>query len=236
MGAAIKDYGGTSVAVWSSYGSYGVLNGAMAGYMSVAYGRFITAVGGSVLGAGADTAQQHEQSTLLGISGNDFVDAANAKTIISWGGNPAEAYVHAWQFVCDAREKGAKLITIDPQFTASAMHSDVYVPVRPGTDGALMLAMANHIIENGLMDEEFMRSSTVSPFLVKEDGTYLHMSDLGTPATEGPVDPRTGKPTVIDPVAVWDEAAGAPATADAAQKPAIEGSFEVQGLSLIHIS
>ena len=70
------------------------------------------------------------------------------------------------------------------------MHSDVYVPVRPGTDGALMLAMANHIIENGLMDEEFMRSSTVSPFLVKEDGTYLHMSDLGTPATEGPVDPR----------------------------------------------
>lgn len=66
-----------------------------------------------------------------GISGNDFVDAANAKTIISWGGNPAEAYVHAWQFVCDAREKGAKLITVDPQFTASAMHSDVYVPVRP---------------------------------------------------------------------------------------------------------
>lgn len=232
MGAAIKDYGGTSVAVWSSYGSYGVLNGAMAGYMSVAYGRFITAVGGSVLGAGADTAQQHEQSTLLGISGNDFVDAANAKTIISWGGNPAEAYVHAWQFVCDAREKGAKLITIDPQFTASAMHSDVYVPVRPGTDGALMLAMANHIIENGLMDEEFMRSSTVSPFLVKEDGTYLHMSDLGTPATEGPVDPRTGKPTVIDPVAVWDEAAGAPATADAVQKPAIEGSFEVQGFAV----
>lgn len=51
MGAAIKDYGGTSVAVWSSYGSYGVLNGAMAGYMSVAYGRFITAVGG--LGTGS---------------------------------------------------------------------------------------------------------------------------------------------------------------------------------------
>ena len=58
------------------------------------------------------------------------------------------------------------------------------------------------------------------------------MSDLGTPATEGPVDPRTGKPTVIDPVAVWDEAAGAPATADAAQKPAIEGSFEVQGFAV----
>lgn len=232
VGAAIKDYGGTSVAVWSSYGSYGVLNGAMAGYMSVAYGRFITSIGGTVLGAGADTAQQHAQSSLLGISGNDFVDAVNAKTIIAWGGNPAEAYVHAWQFVCDAREKGARLITVDPQFTASAMHSDTYIPVRPGTDGALMLAMANYIIENKLTDEDFLRNNTVSPFLVKEDGTYLHMSDLGTPATQGPINPQTGQPTVVDPVVLWDEAAGTATVVADAQKPAIEGSFEVQGFAV----
>lgn len=232
MSAAIKDFGGTSVAVWSSYGSYGVLNGAMAGFMSVSYGRFLTSIGGTVLGAGADTAQQHAQTSLLGISGNDFTDAANAKTIIAWGGNPAEAYVHAWQFVCDAREKGAQLITIDPQFTASAMHSDLYLPVLPGTDGALMLGMANYIIENQLMDEEFMRNNTVSPFLVKEDGTYLHMSDLGTPATQGPMNPQTGQPTVIDPVVVWDEATGESSVVANVQKPAIEGSFEVQGFKV----
>ncbi|MEI3231968.1 MAG: hypothetical protein V8S24_12515 [Gordonibacter pamelaeae] len=90
----------------------------MGGFMSVAYGRFCTAHGRShIFGAGADTAQQHVQSTLLGKSGNDSPIAVNAKTIITWGGNPAEAYVHAWQYVCEAREKGAKLITIDPQFT-----------------------------------------------------------------------------------------------------------------------
>lgn len=232
MQAAIAEAGGSSIAFWSSYGSYGVLNGAMAGFRSVAYGRFTTSVGATILGAGADTAQQHAQSSLLGISGNDFVDVPNAKTIISWGGNPAEAYVHAWQFVCDAREKGAKLITIDPQFTASAMHSDLYVPITPGTDGAMMLAMANYIIDNDLMDVDFMKSTTVSPFLVKEDGTYLRMSDLGTPAQQGPINPSTGQPTVIDPVVVWDEAAGAWAQLADAADPAIEGSYEVEGFAV----
>lgn len=225
IGAAIKDFGGTSVAVWSSYGSYGVLNGAQAGYMSIAYGRFLTSIGGTVLGAGADYAQIYEQMILLGQSGNSFDDAANSRCIVSWGGNPAEAYVHGWQWVCEAREKGAKLITIDPQFTASAMHSDMYLPIRPGTDGALMLAMANYYVANNLTDDEFLRSYTVAPFLVKEDGTYLRMSDYGQPTSEGPVNPMTGQPTVIDPVVVWDEAAGVQSALDAAAKPAILGEY-----------
>lgn len=232
IAVAVAEHGGTSIAVWSSYGSYGSLNGAMGGFQSAAYGRFTTALGTCIFGAGADTAQQHAQSTLLGVGGNDFVDVVNAKTIVAWGGNPAEAYIHAWQFVCDAREKGAKLITVDPQFTASAMHSDTYVPVLPGTDGAMMLAMINYIVEQGWIDEDYMRSNTVSPFLVKEDGTYLRMSDLGTPAQEGPVNPSTGQPTVIDPVVVWDEAAGAWAQLDDAKAPALTGAYEVEGFSV----
>ncbi len=225
IGAALKDFGGTSVAVWSSYASYGVLNGAQAGYMSMAYGRFLTSIGGTVLGAGADYAQIYGQMIQLGQAGNSFDDAVNAKTIISWGGNPAEAYIHAWQFVCEAREKGAKLITIDPQFTASAAHSDWYLPIRPGTDGALMLAMANYLFENGLTDDEFLRASTVAPFLVKEDGTYLRMSDYGQPTSPGPINPMTGQPTVIDPIVVWDEATGAQAALETAAKPAILGEY-----------
>ena len=229
MKTALAEHGGTSLGFWSSYGSYGSLNGAMGGFMSIAYGRFCTATGAVIFGAGADTAQQHVQSTLLGNKGNDFADAVNAKTIITWGGNPAEAYVHAWQYVCQAREKGAKLITIDPQFTASAAHSDTYVAITPGTDGAMMLAMANYIIENDLVDVAYMKSSTVSPFLVKEDGTYLRLSDFGVAPTEGPVNPQTGQPTMIDPVMVWDEAAGDKAMLPKAVDPAIEGSFEIDG-------
>lgn len=225
IGPAIKDHGGTSVGVWSSYGSYGVLNGAQAGYMSMAYGRFITSVGATVLGAGADYAQIYEQMLLLGQSGNSFDDAANAKCIVSWGGNPAEAYVHGWQFVCQARENGAKLITIDPQFTASAAHSDMYLPIRPGTDGALMLAMANYIRENGLTDDDFLREKTVAPFLVKDDGTYVRMSDYGVEPTQGPTNPMTGMPTVVDPVVVWDEETGAQSVLANASKPAILGEY-----------
>lgn len=228
IGASLASYGGTSVGVWSSYGSYGMLNGAMGGYMSAAYGRFITAIGGVVLGAGADTAQQHVQTTLLGIGGNDFADAANAKTIVAWGGNPAEAYVHAWHYICDAREAGARLITVDPQFTASAMHSDVYVPVRPGTDGAMILACCNYIIDNNLMDTDFMKSSTVSPLLIKESGKYVRMSDLGTPAQEGPLD-SYGQPTVIDPCVAWDASADEAVKAEECANPALEGTFEVAG-------
>ena len=148
--------------------------------MSIAYGRFCTATGAVIFGAGADTAQQHVQSTLLGNKGNDFADAVNAKTIITWGGNPAEAYVHAWQYVCQARENGAKLITIDPQFTATAAHSDTYRPHSPPAPMALLtLAMANYIRrERTWRTTAFsVRSSTVAPFLVKDDGTYLRMSD-----------------------------------------------------------
>lgn len=231
ISAALAEYGGSSIGVWSSYGSYGVLNGAMGGFMSVAYGRFCTALGANIMGAGADTAQSHVQSSLLGNSGNDFVDVRNAKTIVAWGGNPAEAYVHAWQFVCDAREKGAKLITVDPQFTVSAAHSDVYVPVLPGTDGAMMLAMINYIYENDLMDVDYMKGNTVSPFLVKEDGTYLRGSDLGITPSEGPVD-AYGQPTVIDPVAVWDESRGGAVVLDEAADPAIEGTYEVDGIKV----
>ena len=136
--------------------------------------------------------------------------------------------MHAWQFVCEAREKGAKLITIDPQFTASAMHSDMYVPVRPGTDGAMMLAMANYIWDNGLADEDFLKNNTVAPFLVKEDGTYLHMSDLGVPATEGPLN-AYGMPTVIDPVCVGDEAAGAAVACDEATSVRARGHVRRAG-------
>lgn len=224
IGTALAQYGGSSFAVWSSYGSYGVLNGAQAGYMSMAYGRFLTAIGGTVLGAGADYAQIYEQMIVLGNTGNSFDDVVNAKYIFSWGGNPAEAYVHAWQFVCTARENGAKLITIDPQFTASAMHSDTYIAVRPGTDGALMLAMANYIHENGLEDTEFLRSSTVAPFLVKDDGTYVRMSGYGQEPQEGPMN-AYGMPTIIDPVVVWDEEAGAQTPLEEAGKPALLGTY-----------
>lgn len=230
MKAAVDEHGWPSVALWNSYASCGVLNGSGAG--SVAYGRFLSRTGATILGPGADWAQMFFAYALTLFMGNDIADTPNAKSIFVWGSNPTDAYPADWQFVCRAREKGAKLVTIDPQFTSAAMHSDRYFAIRPGTDGALMLAMANYIIDNGLVNEEFMKARTVSPLLVKGDGTYLRASDLGIAPTEGPVNPLTGQPSVIDPLQVWDVAAGAFADADAAADPALAGDYDAMGQSV----
>lgn len=225
IGMALATYGGSSIGVMSSYASYGVLHGAMGGYMSIAYGRFLTGIGGTVFGACSDTAQIQEQMMSLGQNGNSFDDVVNAKTMIAWGGRPDEAAIHAWHFVSDAREKGVKLVTIDPQYSPCAAHSDWYLPIRPGTDGALMLGMIKYIEENGLADVEFLRGFTQAPFLVAEGGIFLRMSAFGVEPMPGPINPMTGMPTVIDPVLVCDEADGVVKSLDEAAQPAIKGSY-----------
>ena len=113
--------------------------------------------------------------------------------------------MQGWRFIAGARERGAKLIVIDTAYTGAAAKADTYLFVRPGTDAALACGMMNYIIENDKHDVDFITKSTVGPFLVKEsDHQFLRMSDLGVAPEEGPIDEATGKPTIIDPFAVWD--------------------------------
>lgn len=224
MGAALQTGGGTSIGFMSSYASYGVLNGATGGYMSFAYGRFITAAGCTVLGACSDYAQMHVQMLGFGQNGNSADDVVNSKTMIAWGGRPDESDVHIWHYVCDAMEKGIPLITIDPQFSSTAAHSDWYIPIRPGTDGALMLGMVNHIAANQLEDVDYMRAYTQAPFLVKEDGTFLRMSAFGVEPIEAGMNPMTGQPIIIDTPAVFDEADGTIKALGTEQQAAILGT------------
>ncbi|MCQ4882246.1 hypothetical protein NE624_18385, partial [Alistipes onderdonkii] len=72
----------------------------------------------------------------------------------------------------------------------------------------LALGVLNVLLENGWIDDETLRAKTNCGLLIKEDGTFLRMSELGVEPTEGDPDPLTGKPAVVDPPAVWDETAG----------------------------
>ncbi|KTE92418.1 hypothetical protein AT727_19730 [Desulfitobacterium hafniense] len=144
-----------------------------------------------------------------------------AKTILCWSANPSEAQVHNWHFILDALENGAKLIVIDPNFTTTAAKADIHVPLRPGTDAALALAMSNIIIQEGWADTAFLKKSSVAPFLVKEtDGKYLRLSDLGNLA-EGAVDGivvRDAEGKIGLPAEIPD--------------PVIRGSFEINGIKV----
>ncbi len=86
-----------------------------------------------------------------------YVDMKNAKAILLIGSHIGEnVHVsHVREYV-EGLSKGAKLIVADPRFSAAAGKADLYLPIRPGTDTALLLSMMNFLIEKGLYDREFV--------------------------------------------------------------------------------
>jgi anaerobic dimethyl sulfoxide reductase subunit A len=92
-------------------------------------------------------------------SGNQRQDWLNSKLIIMWGWNPAEMKdgTNSDYFIRKARENGAKTVCIDPRMSLSAISlADEWIPVRPGTDVAMMSAMAYVIITQNLTDKDFI--------------------------------------------------------------------------------
>jgi len=83
-------------------------------------------------------------------------DIANAKLIILWGKNPAETNIHQMVFIDKALENGGKLIVIDPRRTQSSERADLLIQPRPGTDGALALAVANVLVQRKYVDNSFI--------------------------------------------------------------------------------
>src|SRR5437016_1343730 len=86
---------------------------------------------------------------------------AHARTIIAWGANIHGNNVHLWPFVEEARRQGARLIVIDPYKTRTARCADWYLPINPGTDVALALAMMHVIINENLYDAGYVSSYTL---------------------------------------------------------------------------
>jgi formate dehydrogenase major subunit len=89
---------------------------------------------------------------------NSYNDIHNSRAILIIGGNPAEAHPVSLQHVFQATERNnAPLIVIDPRFTRTAAHADLFMRIRPGTDVPVVWGMLWHIFENGWEDKEFIR-------------------------------------------------------------------------------
>lgn len=97
-------------------------------------------------------------------TGNERADLLNSKMIILWGCNPAESIIGTetrW-YLTQAKEKGTKIVCVDPRLTASAATwASTWIPIRPGTDTAMLVAMAYVILEQGLQDQHFLDTYTV---------------------------------------------------------------------------
>jgi anaerobic selenocysteine-containing dehydrogenase len=94
--------------------------------------------------------------------GHPVPDYEKCKLMILWGYNPAYTSVvnHAKR-ILDVKEKGAKIVVIDPRFTNMASKADIYLRIRPGTDGALALGMLHVIIQEELYNKDFVNRWTV---------------------------------------------------------------------------
>jgi anaerobic selenocysteine-containing dehydrogenase len=87
-------------------------------------------------------------------------DLASTKCTLVWTGNPFYASTPIARRLFDARDRGAKFIVVDPRLSPVAAIADLHLRLRPGTDGALALAMADVIISEGLYDRQFVSEWT----------------------------------------------------------------------------
>jgi molybdopterin guanine dinucleotide-containing S/N-oxide reductase-like protein len=92
--------------------------------------------------------------------GTDPEQFRHSKYIIAWAANIHGNNVHLWPFIEEARRNGAKLVVIDPYRTRTAACADWHIPINPGTDVALALAMMHVIINENLYDADFVACHT----------------------------------------------------------------------------
>ncbi|TKB51002.1 twin-arginine translocation signal domain-containing protein [Ferrimonas sediminicola] len=87
---------------------------------------------------------------------NSYNDMHHCKSMLFIGANPAEAHPVSLQHVLVGKERGAKMIVVDPRFTRTAAHADEYVHIRPGTDIPFIYGLLWHIFDNGWEDQDFI--------------------------------------------------------------------------------
>ncbi len=133
-------------------------------------------------------------------TGSNRDDLLNSRFIILWGWDPATTICGtntAWYLV-QAKERGARVVSIDPKFTdTAAACAHQWIPIRPGTDAAMLLAMAHVIISENLHDQGFLDTYAAGFDKYKD---YVLGAEDGTPKTPQWAEGITGVPaqTIAD--------------------------------------
>jgi anaerobic selenocysteine-containing dehydrogenase len=145
------------------------------------------------------------------------IDVPRCRYLLLFGAQRGAAVNHdamrAAKEIAEARRRGMKLVVIDPICSPIASKADEWVPIRPGTDGALALSMMHVLVnELGIYDREFLKNHTNAPYLIGADGRYLRHE-------------KSRKPLI------WDELTETAWPFAKSSSPALEGRFTVSGQS-----
>jgi anaerobic selenocysteine-containing dehydrogenase len=160
-------------------------------------------------------------------------DWANSRFLLIVGANPLDTRIPDAHFLFDAAERGARLVVVDPVFSATAAKADSWLQIAPGTDAAFALGMVHVILEEGLGDLGFVRAYTDGALLVRRDtGKRLRAAELAAVDERG----QTGLRAEFDEVyAVWDSRTGRPVALGTEKlglpdgvDAALEGTYRVE--------
>ena len=153
----ISNYGAEAIMPCSYLGHEGLLNGLTVG------DPFFNRLGATIsertfCASGTSTAYMMTCGLTHGTDPDTF---KHSKYIILWGCNALSTNIHLWPFIKAARQQGAKLVVVDPVQTRTAKQADWHIPILPGTDGALALGMMSVIINENLIDADYVEKYTV---------------------------------------------------------------------------
>jgi formate dehydrogenase major subunit len=96
-------------------------------------------------------------------------DLQNSDCIVIMGSNMAENHPVGFQWVMEARERGAQVFHVDPRFTRTSAMATKHVGIRAGSDIAFLGGIVNHILQNELWFDEYVRHYTNAPVIVDEE-------------------------------------------------------------------
>ncbi|MBW2176897.1 MAG: molybdopterin-dependent oxidoreductase, partial [Deltaproteobacteria bacterium] len=176
-----ETYGNASILLMASGGNQGMLHGPLpVGAMLQEFGGF-TRTWGIASYEGAMYASMATYGTIR--TGNSREDLLNSKMVILWGWNPAVTIQDPGTslMLARVREKGIKIVAVDPRYTESvATFASQWIPIRPGTDSAVLIAMAYVILSENLQDQAFIDQHTVG---IEKYKDYLFGVDDGVQKT-----------------------------------------------------
>jgi len=152
----IGEYGPQSILPFSYLGNQGLVHGLNGG------DSFFNKLGATVCertfcGEGSCTAWLSTVGPTAGVDPESYI---HSKYIVIWACNSVSTNLHHWAIVQDAKKKGAKVVVIDSYKSRTAKQADWHLSPKPGTDGALAMAIINHIISNDLIDKDYIDNYT----------------------------------------------------------------------------
>ncbi|MGI9506413.1 MAG: molybdopterin-dependent oxidoreductase, partial [Geminicoccaceae bacterium] len=146
--------------------------------------------------------------------------------------NPNATRIPDAHYLWEAKYNGARIVSVAPDYNPSSIHADLWMPIKQGADPFLAMSFVNVIIEEGLYDEAFIKEQTDLVTLVREDdGKLLRESDLKDGGSEEVFyhwDLKTAAPVALKGSMGSEEKTLALGDVD----PAIEGTFEVEGVAV----